>query len=89
MSRRPAWGPRCPALPAECLKVTQNPSLIPGSTSPPPMSSGLASWADRPSEDVGQCVKVRMTLSLDTHWPGDLRQIILLSQSQCPSMLKE
>lgn len=71
-SRRPAWGPRCPSLPAECLKVTQNPSFIPQSTSPfhpSPASAGLASWAARPSEDGGQSVKVRLNVSLYTRRP--------------------
>lgn len=72
----PAWGPRYWALPAEHLEITQNSSVVPGSTSshPSPASAGSLSLKIRPSGN-GRMYECETESQLGHHWPGDLREI--------------
>lgn len=89
VSGGPAWGPRCLALLAEFSKMTQNLPLIPGSSPSHPslVSAGLPRWGARPSENGGVWMW-NWNLSLDPHWPSDLKQIIHLSKFQFLFLLK-
>ena len=69
------------------VKMTQNPSLIPGShLLLTPLLPLQVCFPGQPNPL--RMVIVRLNLSLDTHCLGDLRQISHLSESQFPSLLK-